>query len=199
MKRLFLLFLVFFTISGFSQKTCFDDANGYRFSKLSESVDSLVARMEKAQSMVINCELPNDSFLLMNGKKVKISEYKGKPLIINFWYIYCPPCVNEIPSFNELAKKYADKINILAISKDHKKQIEEFLLKRPFNVDMVADREDYIIHHNIGAGYPCTIILDKEGKVVKFINGANPAIDHQMDLYKEISPLIDTMLVNKKN
>src|SRR6516164_4232880 len=45
----------------------------------------------------------------VDGKSVKLSDFKGKVIILNFWATWCPPCRAEIPGFVALQRKYADK------------------------------------------------------------------------------------------
>jgi thiol-disulfide isomerase/thioredoxin len=55
----------------------------------------------------------------MNGKDVRLSDFKGRPLIVNFWATWCGPCKHEIPVFVELVDKYRDeKLTVLGISTD---------------------------------------------------------------------------------
>jgi peroxiredoxin len=180
-----------------AQTTCYDKATEFRNAKF--NFDSVFIRIKQAQDMVIGCPMPNDSVTTLHGKKRKISDYKGKPLVINFWYLHCPPCINEIPSFNELLKKYANKINVLAISQDPKQQVQQFLTKHVFNAEIVSDAQAFIDTYNLGSGYPFTLVIDQTGKITRIISGGRETPDAQMDLFKEVSPLIDTMLTKKKN
>jgi cytochrome c biogenesis protein CcmG/thiol:disulfide interchange protein DsbE len=55
----------------------------------------------------------------MNGQEVRLADYKGRPLVLNFWATYCGPCKHEIPIFVDLVEKYRDqKLAILGISVD---------------------------------------------------------------------------------
>jgi len=197
MKNVFLI--LFFFVQNFliAQTTCYDKATEFRNAKF--DFDSVFIRIKQAQDMIIGCQMPNDSFVTIQGAKKHIADYKGKPLVINFWYLHCPPCINEIPSFNELLKKYANKMNVLAISQDPKKQVEDFLTKHVFKAEIVSDAQAFIDRYNLGSGYPFTLVIDKNGKIVRIISGGRETPDAQMDLYKEVSPLIDTMLTNRKN
>jgi thiol-disulfide isomerase/thioredoxin len=57
----------------------------------------------------------------MNGADVKLADFKGRPLLINFWATWCGPCKHEIPMFVELVEKYRDqKFTVLGISTDDK-------------------------------------------------------------------------------
>jgi peroxiredoxin len=197
MKNFFLAILICTQSFVIAQTTCYDKAIEFRNAKF--DFDSVFIRIKQAQDMVIGCQMPNDSITTLQGKKKKISDYKGKPLVINFWYLHCPPCINEMPSFNELLKKYVGKMNILAISQDPKKQVQEFLAKHVFKAEIVSDAQAFIDRYNLGSGYPFTLVIDQKGKITRIISGGRETPDAQMDLYKEISPLIDAMLTNKKN
>jgi thiol-disulfide isomerase/thioredoxin len=197
MKKLIALLLISAWNFIMAQPTCYDKANAYRNAKF--DFDSVFIRIRQAQEMIMNCDMPNDSFINLERKKKKTGDYKGKPTVINFWYLHCPPCINEIPSFNELSKKYGHKINILAISQDKKADIQAFLSKHSFKAEIVSDAENFINKYNLGSGYPFTLLLNKEGKIVFVKSEGGETPESQLDLYKDLSPLIDALLADKKN
>ncbi len=61
---------------------------------------------------------PSDDFTVLdyNGNEVKLSDMKGKPIIINFWASWCPGCVSEMSAFDEVYKEYKDKVNFMMIN-----------------------------------------------------------------------------------
>ena len=197
MRKIFLFLIICTESCAIAQTTCYAKAVEFRNAKF--NFDSIFIRIRQAQEMIIHCDMPNDSFTTIQNHRKKISNYKGKPLVINFWYLHCPPCINEIPSFNELSKKYTDKINVLAISQDPKDQIQTFLTKHVFKAEIVANAEAFINKYNLGSGYPFTLVIDKEGKIIYVKSEGGETPESQMDLFKEISPLIDSLLVDKKN
>ena len=75
----------------------------------------------------VDAKLPVDAVMAkldytvkdMDGKDVRLADYKGRPLLLNFWATYCGPCKTEIPIFVEMVEKYKDqKLAILGISID---------------------------------------------------------------------------------
>jgi thiol-disulfide isomerase/thioredoxin len=67
----------------------------------------------------VGSALPAVELLDLNGKLVKLSDFAGKPLLINMWATWCGPCRVEIPMLNDFHKKYSDKgLVILGVSTD---------------------------------------------------------------------------------
>lgn len=81
----------------------------------------------------------------MNGADVRLSDYKGRPMLINFWATWCAPCRHEIPAFVELVDKYRDQqFIVLGISVDDKAEdlrvfAEEFKMNYPVLVGLGHD------------------------------------------------------------
>ncbi len=102
----------------------------------------------------------------INGNKLRSRDLKGKVLVINYWFIDCPPCRREIPELNELVKKYEDNGNVkfIGIALDDRSSLKDFLKRSPFHYQIVANgrpaAEKYGIHL-----YPTHVIVDGEGRV----------------------------------
>ena len=82
--------------------------------------------------------LPSGNFLQMIDGSVKsFSEYKGKLLVINFWYINCGPCIAEMPYLNDLVNQYQNEnVNFLALSFDTNQDIKSFLETTDFKYEL---------------------------------------------------------------
>ena len=85
----------------------------------------------------------------------------------------------------------------MAISQDKKADIKTFLTKHIFKAEIISDAESFINKYNLGSGYPFTLLLNKEGKIVFVKSEGGETSESQMDLYKELSPLIDAELTKK--
>lgn len=117
-----------------------------------------------------------ESFLL-NGKKISSKEFKGKVLVLNFWFTGCGPCKQEIPELNELVKKYKNKnVVFLAFALDKDKQLlNKYLKQYPFSYDIIPDSRDIADTYKVSA-YPTHIIVNKDGKIVTSIIGGGEGI-----------------------
>ena len=105
---------------------------------------------------------------------VSLNQLRGKPVVLNFWATWCPPCVEEMPSLVELHKELGDKVTILAVSEDaDDAAFRQFV--RDHGVDLLAVRDTQ--HKNELYGtfkFPETFIIDRNGKIVrKFIGATN--------------------------
>ena len=113
-----------------------------------------------------------------NLKEVKLSDYKGTPVVLNFWASWCPPCKSEMPSFNEMSKKYSkDEVSILMINltdgqRETMSIAKKYIKDNNYNMKVLFDNEMNAANiYNISA-IPRTIFIDKDGYIVKDESGA---------------------------
>jgi thiol-disulfide isomerase/thioredoxin len=111
----------------------------------------------------------------LNNNKIKLKELRGKVVVLNFWFIGCPACMQEIPELNKLVDNYKDNPNVvfLAIALDYSYEIKKFLKTTAFNYDII-DNGRYIADGYKINLYPTSVILDKEGKVAFHTVGFAP-------------------------
>jgi peroxiredoxin len=102
----------------------------------------------------------------INGNKINIDELKGEILVINFWFIDCPPCRKEMPELNALVNQYSgdSTIAFIAIATDSENALNIFLKENSFNYQMVGYGKPIARSYGIEA-YPTNVIVNKEGKV----------------------------------
>lgn len=110
----------------------------------------------------------------MYGNKINVKELvaAGKVVVLNFWFVNCPPCRMEMPSLNELVEKYKDnnEVVFISIALDDKFQIEQFLKSNPFHYQII-DNGRYIASQYGINSYPTHVVLSKEGKVIFHTTG----------------------------
>jgi thiol-disulfide isomerase/thioredoxin len=118
----------------------------------------------------------NLPFKDMNGNKVKVSDFRGKPVVLNFWATWCVPCRAEMPLFVEAEKDYAARgVAFVGASLDDKQsrpKIPDFVgeFKIPFPIWVGASTMD-LDDLKLGTALPATAFLDREGRIVARVLG----------------------------
>jgi thiol-disulfide isomerase/thioredoxin len=111
----------------------------------------------------------------MNGVEVNLADFKGKPLMLNFWATWCPPCLEEIPYFVELASKYKeDGLVILGISTDDTPdQVKPYAGNLKMNYPVLIGLDQPDVEKAFGAMWaiPVTIFVKKDGNICKTHRG----------------------------
>jgi len=103
----------------------------------------------------------------INGKQHKLSDYRGKDVIILFWATWCIPCIQEIPHLIALRNIIGeDKLAILAISSENPALLKQFVAGNKINYTVLVNQRSYLpspFRHVLGI--PTSFFVDKEGKI----------------------------------
>ena len=117
----------------------------------------------------------------LEGKAVKLADFKGKVTIVDFWGTWCPPCRMEIPHFVDLLKRHKEKglaivgINYEKGPKDkHKDLIASFVKENGINYPCVLGDEKTQERVPDLQGFPTTLFIDREGTVRLMLVGYTP-------------------------
>lgn len=108
------------------------------------------------------------------GDYRKLSELRGKPLIINVWASWCGPCRAEMGSLERLARRFNGRqFNIIGVSTDdHANLAAQFIRQAGVTFDNYHDR-NLLLESMLGANtIPLTVLVDAHGRVVKKIRGS---------------------------
>ncbi len=104
----------------------------------------------------------------MDGVKHDIRDYRGRPVIINFWATWCPPCRRELPSMNRAWKKIKDEgIVMLAVDVgEDEDTIFTFMADYPIDFTVLLDSSGDVTARWPVVGLPTTFVLDRKGRLV---------------------------------
>jgi thiol-disulfide isomerase/thioredoxin len=104
----------------------------------------------------------------INGQKFDLKNNNGKIYVINFWFISCAPCKQEIPELNELVKQYKEsgEVVFLAIALDSQRELKKFLKSTPFLYHIVGNGQYFAQKYGVD-GFPTHLIVGKDG-FIKF-------------------------------
>lgn len=98
------------------------------------------------------------------GEQVKLSDYRGKVVMINFWASWCTPCVREMPMINQIAQTYQEDVQTLFVNVGEAKgTIREFMNKQQFDFPVIIDVTGKVSGLYRITGLPATMIIDQEG------------------------------------
>jgi len=125
---------------------------------------------------------PNFTISTDSGKSVGARDFGGKLLLLNFWATWCPPCIEEIPGLNEMARQLGPKgLVVLGVSVDKDEAVyKQFLARNPLAYLTARDPEQKI---NLSYGtvqYPESYLIDGNGKVVEKYISVQPWASPQM-------------------
>lgn len=120
----------------------------------------------KAKMDIFNVALPD-----LDNKPRKLSEWRGKILVVNFWATWCGPCRDEMPEFMQLQHQYRDKgVQFVGIAVDNPQAAADFVKKMAINYPILQAEElglemMPLAGNNFG-GLPFTFIANRDGKIV---------------------------------
>ncbi len=116
----------------------------------------------------------------------KLSDLKGKAVILDFWATYCKPCIEAIPHLNSLLAKYGEEnlyiIGLNVGGEEDRVKIPDFVAKTKINYE-IAFPEDALTNFifSTRSDIPQTAIFDRQGNMVTTIVGFSPAIQLELD------------------
>lgn len=111
---------------------------------------------------------PSFNLIDLDNKTHTLNHFIGKPLIVNFWATWCPPCLAELPSFNRAWDKVKDQgVNMIAINiGESPTTVFDFIQGTPIYFKVLLDQESEELNNWQMQGLPTTYILNYKGEVV---------------------------------
>lgn len=112
----------------------------------------------------------------INGNKVRLSDYSGKIIILNFFATWCPPCRAEMPAFNEIRRKYEHVTEIIAVNvgKESLSGVQEFANINDLEFTIVMDDGRLSDLYGPISAIPVTVIIDRDFNIARRYVGMRP-------------------------
>jgi len=122
----------------------------------------------------------------LDGQSISLSSLKGKPVLINFWAIRCPPCVSEMPYIQEIYEEWSGKgLMVLAINiGESSSEVEGFLQNHNLSLPVLLDTRAVVAQKYNIRWIPTTFFIDNDGIIQEKIIGAFPnkeAIENRLN------------------
>lgn len=112
-----------------------------------------------------------------DGNAHQLSEFFGKPVVINFWASWCPPCRNEMPVFDEAFSEYGDEVNFLMVnltdgSRETRDSARSFIEDQGYSFPVYYDLDgqgssEYQLYY-----IPDTYFINSDGQIISFAQGS---------------------------
>ncbi|HZW40614.1 MAG: TlpA family protein disulfide reductase [Syntrophothermus sp.] len=111
---------------------------------------------------------PDFTLKSVDGKNIKLSSYKGKIVILDFWATWCGPCRKGIPDLISLQKEFPKDLVVIGISVDRetKNNVPKFIKDYGVNYPIVYYTEDVVKNYGGIEAIPTAFIIDKNGNIV---------------------------------
>jgi thiol-disulfide isomerase/thioredoxin len=123
---------------------------------------------------------PDFEISSFDGKRHRLSDFRGKPVYINFWATWCLPCQLELPDIQELRRRHGDDLVVITVNRrEPLDRAENYFSKLPrkdggtgvsFTVNAL-DLDDTLYGEYRGLGMPVSVFIDPEGIITRVING----------------------------
>ena len=156
---------------------------------LSRMPEQAQKSLQEFKTVLPGTDLSGFSFKNENGKRVALSDFKGKYVFIDIWSTGCNPCVGEVPYIKDMEHRFAGKpITWVSISMDlNKKEWLDFLKEKGMNgIQLICNKgyKDPFPKQIALRGIPRFLLLDKEGKVIDFesLRPSNPVLGELLQL-----------------
>jgi len=125
-------------------------------------------------------------FTLLDGSRMKMADYAGKVLVLDFWATYCPPCREEVPELIELQRRYGSEgLHIVGLNvggPDDKALVPQFV--RDYRIQYALGYPDSaLVNLYLGRNdtIPQTIVFDRKGRLVKHFIGYDKTMPAELD------------------
>ncbi|NLV59783.1 MAG: redoxin domain-containing protein [Clostridiales bacterium] len=132
---------------------------------------------QKANPPAIKPQAPDFTVENINGNQVKLSDFIGTPVVLNFWASWCPPCKGEMPEFQEVSQEVGEDVAFLMVDlvdgqRETKDKGIEYIKEQGFTFPVYFDvDQDAASRYGI-MSIPTTIFIHKDGYILTGVQGA---------------------------
>lgn len=134
---------------------------------------------------------PDFTLMDLDGQPWTLSQFRGKPVLLNFWATWCPPCRKEMPDLQRFAARYGDRVQLLGVNWDYQAddEVRAFLDEYNIAYPTLMDRAGEVIVRYRLTGLPVTFWIDEAG----FIRGLWLGAMQERDILTGFQKITDVL------
>ncbi|GAW92532.1 TlpA family protein disulfide reductase [Calderihabitans maritimus] len=163
--------VVFWYSTGISPVTRAGEDTGSASGEKAEADSIDVAKEDKpfqADSMflAVGEQAPDFTLTTLDGKKVSLSDYRGKKVLLNFWASWCPPCRAEMPDIQSYHEAHSGEVAVLAVNimyRETEEKIRDFLEEGHYTFTVLLDKNYDVQNTYKVRGVPTSYFIDSKG------------------------------------
>jgi thiol-disulfide isomerase/thioredoxin len=126
-------------------------------------------------------------FTRFDGREGTFAEYRGRPLVVNFFATWCPPCITEMPDFEAAHQQLGDRVAFVGANvRDQLADGQRLAAKTGVTYDLVRDPREELLQAFGGVAMPTTAFIDADGKIVRVESGRTYDTDELLQLIDEL-------------
>lgn len=120
---------------------------------------------EEKQKLTLQDDVYQWQLSDVNGRMITLSDFKEKPLFINFWATWCPPCIAEMDGLQKLYDEYGTRVAFLFITNDETAKVKEFLKEKGYSIPVYFPQSKYPKDFEISS-LPTTFLISSKSEIV---------------------------------
>jgi thiol-disulfide isomerase/thioredoxin len=112
-------------------------------------------------------EAPSVEFERFDGSPVSLDDYRGQPLVVNFWGSWCVPCITEMPDLQRVHTSVGETVTFLGVNiRDETEDALEMISKTGVTYDLARDPDGALTRALEVTGFPTTLLIQADGTIV---------------------------------
>lgn len=116
--------------------------------------------------------LPVVKLTTLDGDVASWDQFEGKPMVLNLWASWCPPCIKEMPDFEAVHQDVQDRITFVGLnSQDIAEQAKAMAVQTGVTFTLLRDARGDVLEALQGIGLPMTVFVDADGRIADIHNG----------------------------
>jgi thiol-disulfide isomerase/thioredoxin len=115
---------------------------------------------------------PDFTLLLPDGRHASLSDFKGRPVLINFWATWCPPCRAEMPELLQAARDYPDLVLLAVNVSESPDAVSQFAEQFRMDAPVVIDQQGEVSNRYNVKGLPTSVFVHPDGTIADVRPGA---------------------------